>query len=838
MIAVVVHGVKPISIPLLGCRQQVLTLHSHHAEEPEDGEQTKEPPLNPVGRVLPIHHSGDGEGGRRHLDKWRLWFRLLLNHEPLEERRSPQRQELSAGDNLDLARGQRLTAPLAQGVRLGGLQPRNKVLIALWGRRNFLAGREPAPNHGHHCTTGAIWKKCCDDPRTGPARVLTFDDHYLAFSVERAAQGHPAADLVLIDGLARLVHIGERHHLSRGGPDDLDASPVPLPPAQPRAGRDHHDQDHHAHSPARSEQQFGHPVTVSRRREVRGYSGAVAPDQNPARPWRLALVQENATVGDLEGNAALVVARTHEAAAAGACLVAFPEMFLTGYPVEDLALRKSFIEASQRTLADLARRLEAEGLGHIDVIVGYLDSDVDHVDRLGRPRHSPQNAAALLRAGSVASKYAKHHLPNYGVFDEYRYFVPGSRACTIEVQGRRVALAICEDLWQEGGPVSWAQEADADLLLVINGSPYERDKDDTRLDLCNKRAREAGMPLAYVNLVGGQDELVFDGDSLVVDKDGEVLARAGQFTTELLCVDVFDDVAKPPPARMDSVEEVYRALVCGLGDYVRKNGFSSVVIGMSGGIDSALTAALAVDALGAQWVHGVGMPSVHSSQHSRDDAADMASRTGMPFRELPIAPMVDAYLAQLDLTGLAAENLQARVRGTTLMAVSNEEGHLVLATGNKSELAVGYSTLYGDAVGAYAPLKDVSKTMVWQLSRWRNDQAQAEGSIPPIPPNSITKPPSAELRPGQLDTDSLPDYALLDDVLDDYVEQDSGAAELIAAGFSPELVEQVLTMTDRAEYKRRQYPPGPKISFKAFGRDRRLPITSRWRENIDELDAP
>ena len=549
-------------------------------------------------------------------------------------------------------------------------------------------------------------------------------------------------------------------------------------------------------------------------------------------------MQENATVGDLAGNADLVVLRTREAAAAGACLVAFPEMFVTGYPVEDLALRKSFIEASQRTVADLAGRLDDAGLGHIDVVVGYLDSDVDHVDRLGRPRHSPQNAAALLRAGKVAARYAKHHLPNYGVFDEYRYFIPGSSACTIEVFGRRVAIAICEDLWQEGGPVSWARESDADLLLVINGSPYERDKDDTRLELCRQRAIGAGMPLAYVNLVGGQDELVFDGDSLVVDKDGEVLARANQFTPELLCVDVFDEVPHPPSARMGSCEEVYRALVCGLGDYVRKNGFASVVIGMSGGIDSALTAALAVDALGAQSVHGVGMPSIHSSQHSRDDAADMAARTGMAFRELPIAPMVDAYLGQLDLTGLAAENLQARVRGTTLMAISNQEGHLVLATGNKSELAVGYSTLYGDAVGAYAPLKDVSKTMVWQLSRWRNDEAIAEGRTPPIPPNSIAKPPSAELRPGQLDTDSLPDYDVLDDVLDDYVEHDAGATELVAAGFAPELVERVLTMTDRAEYKRRQYPPGPKISFKAFGRDRRLPITSRWRENIDEPPTP
>jgi NAD+ synthase (glutamine-hydrolysing) len=570
----------------------------------------------------------------------------------------------------------------------------------------------------------------------------------------------------------------------------------------------------------------------------------VAIDRNAAHPWRLALVQENATVGDLAGNADLVLARTREAASAGACLVAFPEMFLTGYPVEDLALRKSFIEASQHTLQRLARRLDDEGLGHVGVIVGYLDSSADHIDRLGRPRHSPQNAAALLRAGSVEARYAKHHLPNYGVFDEFRYFVPGSRGCTVEVAGRQVAVAICEDLWQEGGPVTWARQSDADLLLVINGSPYERDKDDTRLELCSRRAVEAGMPVAYVNLVGGQDELVFDGDSLVVDKNGEVMARAAQFTPALLCVDVFDAPAAPhPPAaptalRMGGTEEVYQALVCGVTDYVRKNGFSSVLIGMSGGIDSALTAAIAVDALGPTSVYGVAMPSVYSSQHSLDDAADMAKRTGMDLRVVPIAPMVDAFLGQLTLDGLAAENLQARIRGTTLMAISNQEGHLVLATGNKSELAVGYSTLYGDAVGAYAPLKDVSKTVVWQLARWRNDQASAQGLAPPIPPSSITKPPSAELRPGQLDTDSLPDYDVLDDVLDDYVEQDAGAADLVDAGFPAELVERILTLTDRAEYKRRQYPPGPKISFKAFGRDRRLPITSRWREHIADSATP
>jgi NAD+ synthase (glutamine-hydrolysing) len=536
-----------------------------------------------------------------------------------------------------------------------------------------------------------------------------------------------------------------------------------------------------------------------------------------------------------------VVARTREAVRAGASLVVFPEMFLTGYPVEDLALRRSFIEASGRVLDDVVDRLAAPDVMGATVVVGYLDAARDRVDRLGQPRHSPQNAAAVIRGGTVIARYAKHHLPNYGVFDEYRYFVPGNSSCVVDVAERRVAIVICEDLWQGGGPVMWSKDAGADLLVVINGSPYERNKDDTRLQLCAQRARDAEMPLAYVNLVGGQDELVFDGDSLVVDADGGIVARAGQFTVETLIVDLFGSETGSelsPHPRLGDVAEVYRALVCGLADYVRKNGFSSVIVGLSGGIDSALTAALAVDALGADRVYGVGMPSAYSSQHSRDDASDMARRTGIHFREIPISTMVDGFQEQLKLSGLAEENLQARVRGTTLMGLSNQEGHLVLATGNKSELAVGYSTLYGDAVGGYAPLKDVPKTLVWSLAQWRNGDAESRGETPPIPPNSITKPPSAELRPEQLDTDSLPAYELLDDVLDDYVEQDRGASDLRAAGFDTELIEQVITLTDRAEYKRRQYPPGPKISFKAFGRDRRLPITNRWREDIDPHQIP
>jgi len=545
---------------------------------------------------------------------------------------------------------------------------------------------------------------------------------------------------------------------------------------------------------------------------------------------RLALAQANATVGDLEGNAALVLELSRQASAAGASLVAFPEMFLTGYPMEDLALRESFIDASKAAVVRLNEALVAAGLADLTVVVGYLDRDDDVTDVLGKPRHHPRNAVAVLRNGRVLGRYFKHHLPNYGVFDEFRYFVPGSKPCQFDVDGVSVAIAICEDLWQDGGPVQWARESGADVLVVVNGSPYERNKDDVRLALAQRRAAEAGCVLAYVNLVGGQDELVFDGDSLVVTSEGQLLARAAQFVDELLVVDVSPPTVGSVATRLSDEAEVYTALTVGLRDYVRKNGFTDVVFGLSGGIDSALTAALAVDALGAQHVHGVSMPSAYSSQHSRDDAADLAARTGLQLRTVEIEPMVAAFQEQLKLSGLAEENLQARVRGITLMGISNSEGQLVLATGNKSELSVGYSTMYGDAVGAYAPLKDVPKTMVWALSRWRNEVAQQRGQTAPIPSNSITKPPSAELRPGQLDTDSLPDYHLLDDILDDYVERDASAADLVAGGFEPALVERILRLTDVAEFKRRQYPPGPKISLRAFGRDRRLPMTNAWRE--------
>ncbi|MER6524536.1 NAD+ synthase [Streptomyces sp. NPDC001508] len=578
---------------------------------------------------------------------------------------------------------------------------------------------------------------------------------------------------------------------------------------------------------------------------------------------RLALNQIDSRVGDLAANTETILRWTRHSAERGAHLVAFPEMALTGYPVEDLALRSSFVEASRAALRSLAARLAEEGFGELPVIVGYLDRSETAQPRYGQPAGAPQNAAAVLHRGTVVLALAKHHLPNYGVFDEFRYFVPGDTMPVVRVHGVDVALAICEDLWQDGGRVPAARSAGAGLLLSVNASPYERNKDDTRLELVRKRAQEAGCTTAYLAMIGGQDELVFDGDSIVVDADGEVIARAPQFAEDCVVLDlelpaasaqpptgVVDDGLRiervilsedPLPAyppertggyadRLDDDEEVYSALVTGLRAYVHKNGFRSVLIGLSGGIDSALVAAIACDAVGAEQVYGVSMPSKYSSEHSKDDAAELARRTGLNFRTVPIAPMFDAYMASTELTGLAEENLQSRLRGTLLMAISNQEGHIVLAPGNKSELAVGYSTLYGDSVGAYGPIKDVYKTSVFRLAEWRNRAAAERGQTPPIPENSLTKPPSAELRPGQVDTDSLPDYPVLDAILDLYVDHDKGADTIVAAGFDPALVIRTLRMVDTAEYKRRQYPPGTKISAKGFGKDRRLPITNGWRE--------
>ena len=546
---------------------------------------------------------------------------------------------------------------------------------------------------------------------------------------------------------------------------------------------------------------------------------------------RVALAQINPTVGDLAGNAGLIADAVKSAQAAGANLIVFPEMIVTGYPVEDLALRPSFQAASIRAVQEIAASIT----GDIVAVVGYLDQ-------------GPKNAVAVIHDGKIRATYVKRHLPNYGVFDEFRNFVAGDQSLVVRIHGVDVAVAICEDIWHSLDSIASRTPG---LLVVPNGSPFERNKDDVRLALVQKRAKEISAPVAYVNMTGGQDDLVFDGDTIVVGKDGTVLARTAQFDDQLIVVDIdcAEGSARPdvviseqPTSQATAANssiatplsdeaEMWQALVMGLRDYVGKNGFRSVVLGLSGGIDSALVAAIAIDALGAKRVNGVAMPSKYSSNHSVEDAQALADATGIHFRITPIAPMVDAFMDNVVLKGLAEENLQARVRGTTLMGISNQEGHLVLATGNKSELAVGYSTLYGDAVGGFAPIKDIYKTDVWALSRYRNALAVERGEVPPIPERSITKEPSAELRPDQKDSDSLPDYPLLDQVLRAYVDEDHGYEALLADGFDAELVRRVISLVDKAEYKRRQYPPGTKVSGRAFGKDRRLPMTSRWTES-------
>ncbi len=564
-------------------------------------------------------------------------------------------------------------------------------------------------------------------------------------------------------------------------------------------------------------------------------------------------------MGDLRGNSAVVSTYVAHAREAGCHVVVFPEMTLTGYMPEDLVLRRSFVQASLDALEELATTLADEGAGEIAVVVGYCARSHRPAPAVGRPAGEPQNAAAVLHRGKVVASYAKHHLPNYGVFDEFRYFVRGDRFPILRIHGVDVGIVICEDLWQEGGPLTVAREAEVGLLLCPNASPYERGKDEVRAELVSRRAAENGTAIAYVNLVGGQDELVYDGGSLVVTADGTLVARAPVWEQGLMAVDldlplatgdltgdvdakdgtvmhvdhhVLSDVPLSPyepivpgiAGQLQDEAEVWGALVTATRDYVEKNGFRSVVLGLSGGIDSAVVATIAADALGPDRVHVVGMPSAWSSAGSVTDAKELADLRGLHWQQISIAPMVEAYCTSTHLDGLALENLQARVRGTLLMALSNQHGHLVLTAGNKSELATGFSTLYGDSAGGFAPLKDVPKTLVWSLARWRNTQSLA------IPWASIEKPPSAELSPGQLDSDRLPPYDVLDALLDAYIEDDLGRAELIARGFDGALVDRVVRMVDLAEYKRRQNPPGPKITSRAFGRDRRLPITSRWRE--------
>ena len=557
---------------------------------------------------------------------------------------------------------------------------------------------------------------------------------------------------------------------------------------------------------------------------------------------RVALAQINPTVGDLAKNADLISKYAFDAANAGAVIVVYPEMVLTGYPVEDLANRPSFQSASLAAVDSLAKRINNEGNGDLTLLVGYLGQSESA---------KPQNCVAVIYRGEIVATYIKHHLPNYGVFDEYRNFVPGNHSLVIRVCGVDIGIAICEDIWKTGGPVAELSKRNIGLLLVPNGSPYEINKDDARLELVKQRALEVGAPLAYVNMVGGQDDLVFDGDTIVVGKAGEVIARAPQFEEGLMIIDLDVAIASSDPdlvisnppilkyqkikagiaRRLGESEEIWEGLVLGLKDYVEKNNFKSVLIGLSGGIDSALVATLAADAIGADRVYGVAMPSKYSSEHSLTDAKQLAENIGLNYRIIEITPMVANLLENLRLDGVAEENLQARVRGITLMGLSNQEGHLVLATGNKSELAVGYSTLYGDAVGGFAPIKDLYKTQVWHLATWRNELAILQGQTPPIPVNSITKEPSAELAPNQKDSDSLPPYEVLDKILNIYIDQDGGRPKALSAGFNPELVDKVVRLVDRAEYKRRQYPPGTKISSRAFGKDRRLPITSHWNES-------
>jgi len=574
--------------------------------------------------------------------------------------------------------------------------------------------------------------------------------------------------------------------------------------------------------------------------------------------FRLALGQIDARVGDIDGNGERVLGAWRRAADLGADLIVFSELTVTGYPPEDLLLKREFVDANLAAL----ERIAARGPSRTVAVVGYVGAgqgdttDHEHWDVAVATR-GMTNSAAVLADGRVAASYDKLRLPNVGVFDEARYFTPRERPCVVSVAGIDVGITICEDLWSENGPVRVAADAGAQLIANLNASPYHRGKRSERERWVVHHATTSAAHIAYCNVVGGQDEVVFDGDSLIAGPDGTILARGGQFVEDLVVVDLDIDRVRTSrgevaldghdterPAlphrvdedRLDPVGEVWAALVRATRDYCHRNGFTDAVLGLSGGIDSAVVAALAVDALGADHLTGVAMPSPYSSGHSIADAAELAANLGCAYRELPIgmplAALGDA-LGDLVVTGferddgrrpgVAYENLQARLRGVMLMALSNEHGSIVLTTGNKSEYAVGYATLYGDMVGGFAPLKDVPKLLVYELARWRNRETET------IPTSTIDKPPSAELRPGQLDADSLPDYATLDDIITAYVELDLGIERIVARGHDRDEVRRLVQLIDRAEYKRRQAAPGPKISERAFGRDRRVPITNGWR---------
>jgi len=563
---------------------------------------------------------------------------------------------------------------------------------------------------------------------------------------------------------------------------------------------------------------------------------------------RIALCQLNPTVGDIDGNAERVVEFAVRAHEAGADLAVFPEQVISGYPAEDLWLKPHFVARCADALARIAPRLP------LPCLVGFTEPGVPAEDSLADDPPLAWNAAAYVVRGRHVGTYRKQLLPNYGVFDEHRWFASDDEPLVVEVPcadgvGRRVGVTICEDAWVAGGPVEQVARLGVDAVVNLSASPWRMGRSIDRAGVVRARARENATWLLLCNQVGGQDELVFDGHSLVAAPDGTLVAEGARFAEDLVLVDV--DAARPdhPADRRGQSDdlrddrgvsadtdaaEVWGGLCLGLADYVRKNGFRSIILGLSGGIDSALVLALAVDALGADAVHAVTMPSRFSADATKGDAHAQAVRLGVDILELPIEPLVtafdDALAAPFAGTerDVTEENLQARIRGTLLMALSNKHGHLVLATGNKSEYSVGYATLYGDMNGGFAPLKDVPKTLVFRLARWRNELAAAAAQAPVVPPSVIERPPSAELRPGQRDSDSLPDYDTLDAVLELLVDDDRGVEEAIAAGFDAELVDRVQRMLDRAEYKRRQAPPGPRISAKAFGRDRRVPITNRF----------
>jgi NAD+ synthase (glutamine-hydrolysing) len=555
---------------------------------------------------------------------------------------------------------------------------------------------------------------------------------------------------------------------------------------------------------------------------------------------RFALAQLNQVVGDIEGNLSRLVEASSRASEAGAQVLLAPELAITGYPPEDLLLKTSFLEATRGALEDFAAKTS-----DMTSVIGFAEDGAEGL----------YNAAAVCHAGRVQGVYHKHLLPNYGVFDERRYFVPGDSFLLIDTPAARIGVCVCEDAWTATGPIAALADAGAQVIAHINASPFHKGKVELRNTMLEEHVRRHGIAIVYVNMVGGQDELVFDGGSTVVSATGDVVARLPQFKEAFAVVDVpvtarparihsprtevvpLELVSshvdpRPPPVEgeLTPVKEIYEAVKLGLADYVRKTGFNKVVIGLSGGLDSALTATIAVDALGSDNALTIAMPSEYSTTHSLEDARELARRLGVELLEIPIAKIYRSFTNELDAAlepldqGLAEENLQARIRAILLMFQSNRHGHLVLATGNKSEMACGYATLYGDMVGAFAPLKDVYKTEVYQVARLRNSIGEV------IPESILTKSPSAELRPDQKDTDSLPPYEVLDPILQAYIERDEGVADLVAAGIDADLASAVITLVDRSEYKRRQAPPGPKVSSKAFGRDRRLPITNRWRE--------